>query len=96
MSETVEMVRHHLEKLQEMVDLEVHAVTKILSEQLPRSAEEKDAINAMLDTFLEQNSWAIGRLRGALQLNAMIKKDRECIGARNQQPHPTKKILLRK
>lgn len=92
---SINRIKDHLDRLQTLVDLEVAAIQKILSEQLPRTDEDRDAINEMLDTFLEQNSWAIGRLRGSLQLNAMIKKRRESTGAPNQQPHPTKKILLR-
>ena len=92
---SINRIKDHLDRLQTLVDLEVDAVRKILSEQLPRTDEERDAINKMIDTFLEQNSWSINRLRGSLQLNALIKKRRESIGAPNQQPHPTKKILLR-
>ena len=94
MSTSVKIVEDHLKKLQALVDIEVHAVQQILSEQLLRTDEEKDTINNMLDTFLEQNSWAIGRLRGSLELSAMIKHGRKHPTARNQLGHPTKTILL--
>lgn len=96
MSATIKIIESHLKRLQALVDIEVHAITNILSEQLPRSAEDKDKINKMLDIFLEQNSWAIGRLRGSLQLNSMIERGKAIPTGRNQQPHPTKEILLRK
>lgn len=96
MSTTTKIIESHLKRLQALVDVEVHAIMKILSEQLQRSSEDTDAINEMLDIFLEQNSQALDRLRGSLLLNSMIKHGRDIPTGRNQQDHPTKKILLRK
>ncbi len=91
----VDLVAAHIKKLQEMVDLEVAAVTKILSKQLSQSPKDKQNIAIMLNSFLEQNSWAIGRLRGSLELATMIQDGQNEPVARNQRSHPTKTILLR-
>ena len=91
----VDQVAAHIKKLQEMVDLEVAAVKEILGQQLSQSPKDKENIAIMLNSFLEQNSWAIGRLRGSLELSTMIQDGHDETVARNQQGHPTKTILLR-
>lgn len=88
-------VKCHLDKLQELVELEIEAIKKIISMQISQTPKDRETINIMLNSFLEQNSWAIDQLKGSLQLSTMIKDGREEKGARNQQGHPTKRILLR-
>lgn len=88
-------IRGHLDKLQEIVDLKIEAIKEIISMQISQSPKDRESINIMLNSFLEQNSLTIDQLRGSLQLSTMVKDGREEKGARNQQGHPTKRILLR-
>lgn len=88
-------VRGYLQKLQKLVDLEVEAVKAILDKQISQTPKDRETINILLNSFLEQNTWVIGRLRGGLTLATMIKEVREEPGARNQQSHQSKEILFR-
>lgn len=91
----VDKVRGHLRMIQKLVDLEVEAIKAILDEQISQTPKDRETINIILNAFLEQNGWALGRLQGALQLSTMIKEAREEPGARNQQSHHAKEILFR-
>lgn len=95
MTKPVDAVRGHLRKLQQLADLELDAIRAILDEQLSQTPKDRETINILVNSYLEQNTLAIGSLREALKLSTMIKEVREEPGARNQQSHATKEILFR-